>query len=102
MTKSKSSASSIVVPSIFVIHLVSCAQFLNELSLTMFHFLVTNLESFSSFNKFNIFLMFHYLYHSVTINEFKEKFRIVFCCFSETKNIVAPSSSSNFSTKLIC
>ena len=29
MTKSKSSASSIVVPSIFVIHLVNGAQFLN-------------------------------------------------------------------------
>ena len=30
MTKSKSSASSIVVPSIFVIHLVNGAQFLND------------------------------------------------------------------------
>ena len=30
MTKSKSSASSIVVPSIFVIHLVNGAQFLNN------------------------------------------------------------------------
>ena len=30
MTKSKSSASSIVVPSIFVIHLVNCAQFFND------------------------------------------------------------------------
>ena len=29
MTKSKSSASSIVVPSIFVVHLVNGAQFLN-------------------------------------------------------------------------
>ena len=29
MTKSKSSASSIVVPSIFVIHLMNSAQFLN-------------------------------------------------------------------------
>ena len=29
MTKSKSSASSIVVPSIFVIHLINDAQFLN-------------------------------------------------------------------------
>ena len=29
MTKSKSSASSIVIPSIFVIHLVNGAQFLN-------------------------------------------------------------------------
>ena len=46
--------------------------------------------------------MFHYLYHSVTSNESKEKFRIAFCCFSETKNIVAPSSSSNFPKKLIC
>ena len=30
MTKSKSSESSIVVPSIFVIHLVNGAQFLND------------------------------------------------------------------------
>ena len=30
MTKSKSSASSIVNPSIFVIHLVNAAQFLND------------------------------------------------------------------------
>ena len=30
MTKSKSSASSIVVPSIFTIHLISGAQFLND------------------------------------------------------------------------
>ena len=30
MTKSKSSASSVVVPSIFVIHLVNGAQFLND------------------------------------------------------------------------
>ena len=36
--------------------------------------------------------MFHYLYYSVTISEFKEKFRIVFCCFSAIKNIVTPSS----------
>ena len=66
----------------------------------MFDFLVTNLESFGSFNKLNI-LMFHYLYHYVTINESKEKLTIVFYCFSATKNIVA-SSSSNFPTKLIC
>ena len=44
--------------------------------------------------------MFHYLYYSVTINEFKEKFRIVLCCFSAIKNIVAPSSS-NFPVKII-
>ena len=30
MTKPKSSASSVVVPSIFVVHLVNGAQFLNE------------------------------------------------------------------------
>ena len=34
MTKSKSSASSIVVPSIFVIHLVNGARFLNATSVT--------------------------------------------------------------------
>ena len=45
--------------------------------------------------------MFHYLFYSVTITESKGKFRIVFCCFSETKNIVGLSSSSNFPTKLI-
>ena len=45
--------------------------------------------------------MFCYLYYSVTINESKEKLGIDFCCFSAIKNIVAPSSSSNFSTKLI-
>ena len=31
MTKSKSSASSIVIPSIFVLHLVNGAQFLNAI-----------------------------------------------------------------------
>ena len=40
--------------------------------------------------------------YSVTINESKEKFRIDFCCFSAIKNIVVPSSSSNFLAKLIC
>ena len=45
--------------------------------------------------------MFHYLYYSVTINESKEKFWIGFCCFLAIKNIVAPSSSSNFPIKLI-
>ena len=34
MTKSKSSASSIAVPSIFVIHLVLVAQFLNATRVT--------------------------------------------------------------------
>ena len=50
--------------------------------------------------------MFHYyiilLYYSITINESKEKFKIVLSCFSAIKKIVAPSSSSNFPTKLIC
>ena len=32
MTKSKSSASTIVTPSIFVIHLMNCAQYLNATS----------------------------------------------------------------------
>ena len=45
--------------------------------------------------------MFHCLYYSVTINEFKEKFRVAFCCFSAIKAIVAPSFYSNFPTKLI-
>ena len=41
------------------------------------------------------------LSYSVRTNESKEKFKIVFCCFSPIKNIVAPSSSSNFPVKLI-
>ena len=40
--------------------------------------------------------------YSVTINESKEKFRADFCCFSAIKNIVAPSSLSNFLAKLNC
>ena len=36
MIKSKSSASSIVVPSIFVIHLVNAAQFLNATGAAIF------------------------------------------------------------------
>ena len=44
----------------------------------------------------------HCLYYSVTINESKEKFRTVFCCFSDIKDIVAASSSSSFIVKLIC
>ena len=44
--------------------------------------------------------MFHYLYYSVKNNEFREKFRIVLCCFSAIENIVAPSSSSNLPKKL--
>ena len=63
---------------------------------------LTNLESFDSFNKFNIFYI-PLFYFSVTINESKEKFRIVLCCFSAIKNIiVALSYSSNFPRKLIC
>ena len=45
--------------------------------------------------------MFHYLYYSVAINESKEKFRIVFCCFSAIKIIIAWTSSSNIPTMLI-
>ena len=45
--------------------------------------------------------MFHCLHYSGTFNESKEKFRIVFCCFSAIKNILAPSSSSNFSITFI-
>ena len=46
--------------------------------------------------------MLHYPCYSVTINESKEKFRIVFCSSLAMKSIVAPSSSSNFSKKLFC
>ena len=45
--------------------------------------------------------MFDYLHYSVTINESKEWFRIVFGCFSGMKNIVASSSSFNSPVKLI-
>ena len=48
------------------------------------------------------FSVFHCWYYSVKINEFKEKFRIVFCCFSAIKNVFEPSSSSSFPVKLIC
>ena len=48
------------------------------------------------------FLMFHCLYYSVTFNESKGKFKIAFCCISAIKTIVALSSSSNFTLKLIC
>ena len=66
----------------------------------MFHFLVTNLESFASNNKF---FDVPILYYPVTINESKEKLRMVFCAaFQRQKNIVAPSTSSNFPEKLIC
>ena len=37
-----------------------------------------------------------------TISESKEKFKIVFCCFSAIKNNVASSYSSNSPVKLIC
>ena len=41
------------------------------------------------------------LYYSITIiNESKEELQIVSSCFSATKNIVAPSFSSNFPVKL--
>ena len=46
--------------------------------------------------------MFHCLYYSPTINECKENLETVFSCFWATKNIVAPSSPSNFPVKLIC
>ena len=45
--------------------------------------------------------MFYCLYYSVSINEPEEKFRITFCYFSIIKNIVAPSSPSNLSVKLV-
>ena len=44
--------------------------------------------------------MIHCLYYSVTINESKEKVRIVFLLLFNSKNIVAPSSYSNFPVKL--
>ena len=46
--------------------------------------------------------MFHCLYYSVTFNKSKEKFRTVLGCILTMKKIVAPSSCSNFPTKLIC
>ena len=47
-------------------------------------------------------LMFHCLYYSGMFNESKEKFRIVFCCFSIIKKIFAQIYSSYFPIKLIC
>ena len=61
----------------------------------MFHFFVTNLESLGSFDV-------ALLYNSAKNNESKDKFKIAFSCSSETKKIVAPSSFSNFSVKLVC
>ena len=46
--------------------------------------------------------MLHYLYYSVTINESKENFKIVFFLFFCDENIVAPLPSSNFPSELIC
>ena len=45
-----------------------------------------------------IFFDVSLLYYSVTINESKEKFKIV----PAIKSIAALSSSSNFPTKVIC
>ena len=42
------------------------------------------------------------IYYSVTINEYKEKLRIVFCCFLVIKNIVATSSYYYFTVTLSC
>ena len=66
----------------------------------MFTSLFTNLESNGLFNKFNIFCCSIVYIISVAINEFKEKFSIVFCCFSVIKNIAA-SLFPKFSVKLI-
>ena len=41
------------------------------------------------------------MYYSVTITESKEKFRIIFSCFSTIRNIAAPSPCSNFYTKTV-
>ena len=46
--------------------------------------------------------MSYCLYYSVTINEPKEKFEIVFCCFSGTRNLAVQSSYSKFPLKIIC
>ena len=62
--------------------------------------IVTNLESFASFNKFNFFDV-SLQYYPVIINEFKEKISKFFCCLSAITTIVAPSSSSNLPSKLI-
>ena len=49
-----------------------------------------------------MFLMFHWLYYSVTISESKKSFRLIFCCFSAMQMFVALLSSSDFLMKLIC
>ena len=45
--------------------------------------------------------MFQCLTYSITFNESKEKFRIVFCCFSAIKNFDTALSSSSFPIKLV-
>ena len=61
-----------------------------------------NLELLASFNKFNILgCSLVYISRFRLIN-LKKKLKWLFCCFSGITNLVAPLSSSNFSTKLIC
>ena len=46
--------------------------------------------------------MFHCLYYSATTNESKEKLKVPLSSFSAIRDIVGPSSSSNFRVKMIC
>ena len=51
----------------------------------IFPFLVTNrINCF--IHQIQYFVIFHCLYYSVSINESKEKFKIVFCCFPFKEN----------------
>ena len=47
------------------------------------------------------FLVFHFLYYSVVINESKENFKTAFCCFSDIKKHWCVTSSIYFIRKII-
>lgn len=69
-------------------------------SLTIFHFLVTNLEPFASFNKFNFLCSIVYviLQPLMTLRKSLKQF---FAHFLEIKNLFAPLHSSNLLIKII-
>ena len=63
--------------------------------------IIDNVPLYSNKSRITCFVYHIQCFFDVTFNESKEKFRIVFCCIPTMKNIVKPSYSSNFSTKLI-
>ena len=121
MTRCKSSALSIVIPLIFVIHLVNGAHFwillkylnfgispvcsrfwyfsvidyfiyyvINCVLLIIDNFLFSAHEFRTTcfIDQIQYFIIFHCLYYSVTINESKKSFRIVFWRFSAWKTFL--------------